>query len=561
MDMGQEQPPSLLREVGLRRPEEVMRLARMGASFPTRLSFMRALTRRMGRERWSFQRALFELDRDGYGRCLWRIGLPSGPLSFIAFSTALAPEERTDRVIAEKWDASFVLVDGEATVDDIDRLEANIPRQEAGRCSARELVMSRANRSVRLFDHVAHSLACGQQPDMSEILKVGYLMRTTAVYGNGKFGLGDFPRARMHAALDGPYRAEMLIVYMIRQFEIDLVEHVARAMGGCRAVALTPDRRQALGIGNATGLGMAPFLIRHPILIHRWVWAREEALRRVRSVEAASAADIARYTALLDRAIAHAGQWNVEDGRQQARIETLRRELAELRRVSPAPVMPWDSIYHEAERCSLETQELVAALLIELHPDLVDDLADQMGHDDAETVDGKASIADTLAVIERDYGWALAIDFASEASRKYFWYYSEGKEEPRLGNRFDEPGAEREMRLGMALYVKELHSALKAEPAQEPLAAFLLRRPDFRLAARRVQTTARYAYAEIRDNTVGDGLMPIDLLRAKLAFFGATKFDPKSDLWTRITLYQGAPLIEELGSADADDWWLPVFVP
>ena len=51
-------------------------------------------------------------------------------------------------------------------------------------------------------------------------------------------------------------------------------------------------------------------------------------------------------------------------------------------------------------------------------------------------------------------------------------------------------------------------------------------------------------------------MLPIDMLRCKLAFFGASKFDPKSDRWTRITLCQGAPLFDELDNAD--DWWLPV---
>jgi hypothetical protein len=559
MDMLSEDARSLSREAGLRAPREVMRLARLGASFPTRLSFMRTLTRRMADERWSFRRTQFALDRDGFGRCVWEIALPSGLLSFVAFSTALAAEERTDRVIAEKWDASFALLDGEATAEDLARLEANVPRQETGRYSPRELVLSRANKSLRLFDHVAHCLARGEQPAMSELLKVGYLMRTTAVYGNGKFGLGDFPRARCHPELDGPYRAEMLIVYMIRQFEVDLVEHVARMIGGAKAVPLLPGRRRALGIGNATGLGMAPFLIRHPILIHRWIRAREEALARVRSVAAATASDIARYHSLIDRAVLHVNQWNVEDPRQKRRIDILRDELAELARMRPASTRPWNSVYQLAEKYSLEAQELIAALLIELRPDLVDDLAQQMGHDDAETIDGAVPVGRTIGMIERDYEWAIAIDFSAQSTRKYFWYYSEGKEEPRLGHRFEELGCEREMRLGMAFYVKELYAALLDEPREMPMAVFLLRRPEFRLAVRRVQMTARYAYAEIRDNTIGEELLPIDLLRAKLAMFGATKFDPKSDLWTRITMYQGAPFIEELGLPDTDDWWLPVF--
>ena len=42
--------------------------------------------------------------------------------------------------------------------------------------------------------------------------------------------------------------------------------------------------RRRLGVGNATGLGMAPFLVRHPLLMHNWFHARETALARVRSL-------------------------------------------------------------------------------------------------------------------------------------------------------------------------------------------------------------------------------------------------------------------------------------
>ena len=43
-----------------------------------------------------------------------------------------------------------------------------------------------------------------------------------------------------------------------------------------------------------------------------------------------------------------------------------------------------------------------------------------------------------------------------------------------------------------------------------------------------------------------------------LSFFGASKFDPKSDLWTRVTLFQGAPVLEDVSAMDADDWSFPV---
>jgi hypothetical protein len=72
-----------------------------------------------------------------------------------------------------------------------------------------------------------------------------------------------------------------------------------------------------------------------------------------------------------------------------------------------------------------------------------------------------------------------------------------------------------------------------------------------------VQCLDKHPYSEIRDNLIADTCLPIDMLRCKLSFFGASKFDPKSDRWTRVTLCQGAPLADELSAAD--DWWLPTF--
>ena len=59
-------------------------------------------------------------------------------------------------------------------------------------------------------------------------------------------------------------------------------------------------------------------------------------------------------------------------------------------------------------------------------------------------------------------------------------------------------------------------------------------------------------YAEIRDNLIGAELRPIDLLRCKLAFFGAERFDPRSDRWLRITLFQGAPFPEDLAEGGVE---------
>ena len=92
----------------------------------------------------------------------------------------------------------------------------------------------------------------------------------------------------------------------------------------------------------------------------------------------------------------------------------------------------------------------------------------------------------------------------------------------------------------------------------EALDTFLTRHPQHLMAVERAQIAASHPYSEIRDNLIGQDCLPIDMLRCKLAFFGASKFDPKSDRWTRINLCQGAPLAGDL-EGDVDDWWLPVF--
>ena len=92
------------------------------------------------------------------------------------------------------------------------------------------------------------------------------------------------------------------------------------------------------------------------------------------------------------------------------------------------------------------------------------------------------------------------------------------------------------------------------------VAEFLLSFPEHRHIVRRVQIIASKEYAEIQDNTIAAEMMPIDLLRCKLSFFGATKFDPRSDRWLRINLFQHMPFPNELSKFDPDDMVFPQLI-
>lgn len=545
----------------LRDPDRVMRLDRMGAAFPTRLSFMRSLVRRMAREKWRFEKLRFDVDENGFGTSVFAVHTPERTYSLLVFTHDLPPEKRTDRVIAEAWDATFNLIDGVPSDADIERLSQNTPRQEAGRFTQKELVLARANRSVRLFEHVVGRLAAGQQPDIDLVVQVGYLMRTTAVYGNGKFGIADRARIEDRPEARGSFQIEMLAVYLFRWFTLELVQHMARARGGEDAAELDPETARYLGIGNATGLGMAPFLARHPRLVDRWVVARETALARVRAITSASDASAALFHSALKQARLHLVDWRVDDVQQTERITRLKSDLNVIAEIAgmllPGEPAPWDRLYRiVALECSTEGQELLLSLMLEPHGDLVDDLAEDLAASEHWQVSGEATCGEILDLLQSNFAWALAIDFADPVASEHFWYYSEEKLEPRLGRRIEEPGADREMPLAIARDVKALADALQAEDPDTPLGALLVRQPEHLFAAQRVQLSELHPYAEIRDNLIARGIRPIDILRFKLALFGASRFDPKSDLWTRISMYQGAPLPGSLDGPGVEGWSL-----
>ena len=169
------------------------------------------------------------------------------------------------------------------------------------------------------------------------------------------------------------------------------------------------------------------------------------------------------------------------------------------------------------------------------------------------------TIEATQTLIQNHAPWALDIDFSKPEETHQFWYVSEEKLEPRLGNRYEEEGADREQPLDIGRQIQYFYKALTSQKSDMRLGEFLLSHPQFREVAKRVQALPQFPYSEIQDNLIGHRCLPIDMLRCKLSFFGASKFDPRSDRWTRITLFQGAPLTHNL--ENADDWWLPTLSP
>ncbi len=72
-----------------------------------------------------------------------------------------------------------------------------------------------------------------------------------------------------------------------------------------------------LGIGNSTGLGMAPFIVNHPALLNNWILARETALKNIRKIEFVETKDSDLFKICLKKSIKNITSWNTDSDFQK----------------------------------------------------------------------------------------------------------------------------------------------------------------------------------------------------------------------------------------------------
>ncbi len=542
--------------IELRDPKKIMKLSKLGCFHQSKLSFLRSFLKEF--KDWKYNRDLFDLDEQGFGRAVYSFSKDKRIYSLICFANKIDDNERSDRVIATKWDAAFALHDGIPSKNDIDRLSENVPKQEVGRMTYKELTLSRANKSIRIFNHVVECLAKGKQPDKNKLSEVGYLYRTTAVYGSGKFGLADRFRIKNREEIYGPFRLELMLVYLVRQFTFDQVNHIAKSKNPKSAVELDIELCRNLGIGNSTGLGMAPFIVNHPTLLNNWIFARETALKNIREIKNVKMEDSKIFFNCLKKSIKNVTSWSSESNFQKNKIKNLILDLKKFiyyleNNFSFEIDYAFNEIYLWIEKnLSDECIEYIVSMMMEPYDEIIEPLIGNMSAEEDKffNIPTDRNIEDLRKVLEDKYSEILKIDFSKKENSQNFWFISKNKEEPRLADRYLENGSELEQPLAIARDVAKLYSRISNLKNSTRVGKFLLENNDLRHIVRRVFITDLFPYAEIQDNTIGSKLMPIDMLRLKLSFFGAVKFDPRSDKWLRICMFQGAPLPKDLQSFD-----------
>ena len=547
-------------KVELRDPNIIMKLSRLGSFHQSKLSFLRSFLNEF--KDWEYKRDLFNLDSGGYGEAIYSFKKNKRVYSLVCFANKIDDNDRSDRVIATKWDAAFTLHDGVPSKKDIERLKNEVPRQEVGRLSYKELTLSRANKSVRVFNNVVENLSEGKQPDLNLLEKVGYLYRTTAVYGSGKFGLADRFRIKNRAEINGPFRLEMMLVYLVRQFTFDQVNHVAKHRNPQKAINLDLKICRNLGIGNSTGLGMAPFIVNHPTLLNNWILSREIALKKIREIKDVNKKDSDLFKKCVKDSLRNITTWNSESEFQIKKINSLLLNVKKFldfieNQLDFTTSYPFNQIYLwlERETCE-ETIEYIVSMMLEPFDEIVQPLIKNMSSDEEKyfRIPTERTVLELRNILKQRYPDILKINFEDKSNLRNFWFISKNKEEPRYADRFEEEGSELEQPLAIARDIKKLHDQLILYRDNLTIAEFLMDNSDLRHVVRRAFIIEKFPYAEIQDNTISKNVVPIDMLRLKLSFFGALKFDPRSDKWLRICMFQGAPLPQEL--KDYNQHWV-----
>jgi hypothetical protein len=546
--------------IKLRNPKTIMKLSRLGSFHQSKLSFLRSFLNEF--KDWEFKKDLFDLDENGFGTAVYSFKKKDRVYSLVCFANKISKDERSDRVIATKWDAAFTLHDGIPSKYDIERLKKEVPKQEVGRLSYKELTLSRANKSIRVFNHVVESLSKGSQPNLDLLEKVGYLYRTTAVYGSGKFGLADRFRIKNRKEINGPFRLEMMLVYLVRQFTFDQVNHVAKSKNPKKAIKLNPKICKNLGIGNSTGLGMAPFIVNHPTLLNNWILCRETALKKIREIKKVKTQDSNLFIKCIRDSIKNITSWNTESEYQLKKIKFLLRDVRKFiyfleNEFNFETDFPFNEIYEwlESKTCE-ECIEYVVSIMMEPYNEITDPLIKKMSSEEEKyfNIPTYRTVDELRIIIEKKYSNILSINFEKEENHKKFWFISKNKEEPRIADRFEEHGSNLEQPLAIARDIKRLYDKLILLKKNLKIDKFLIDNSDLRHVVRRAFIIEKFPYSEIQDNTISENTIPIDMLRLKLSFFGALKFDPRSDKWLRICMFQGAPLPSEL--KDYDEQWV-----
>ena len=548
-------------------PSVIMDPRRLGALQPNRMSASRSFINTMIRDGWTIVLDELTLDARGNGQAKYTVSGPAGAVTFLAFLREPIGGNRTSRIIGTSWDMVGSLIDGIATEEQIEQTAQELPKLYEGRAPHGTLMWFRSNQSLRIFQHVRQSLASGHQPDAMKIKRVGYLMRNTGLDGNGTFGSTSFKALPAGHLLEVPYFAQMLSAYLMRELSIDVVQELARHDSPENAVALTPDIKRFIGVGNGSALGLVMFVYNRPRLIHGYISAYADALTHVlRMPIEPRDTRFDQLERLLDRTISYRA---LED--TSYKVFTGSREIAaDLRRVrgvvraarrGDIAVRGNETLLAATHRLvhgtvSVDAEEAFNALLLELAPDYCDALVtSRLVVNEELDLDPRTTVGTVRSVLHERFSWTLDIPLNDPEYRDRVWYQSRAAEEPRSGPQDEVPGAH-DVVLDYPGQARELARLLDGRESDEAIGVLLFDHPELEQLVRHMLALRDDVYGIPHADPHDGDFVPVWVIRLMNSFIhGLDRTEDHLGRIIRGLIFEGAPFRDELDGADGSAWW------
>jgi len=295
--------------------------------------------------------------------------------------------------------------------------------------------------------------------------------------------------------------------------------------------------------------------------LNNWIYARETALKKIREIKNVKVEDSNLFKLCLKKSLKNITSWNTDSDYQKKKIHSLLSDLNNFiifieKNFDFSKEFAFNIIYKWLEKNSEEEcVEYIVSMMMEPYDNIINPLINKMSSEEEKyfNIPTSRTVSELKNILEEKYDNILKIDFEKKENNQNFWFISKNKEEPRLADRFKENGSELEQPLAIARDIKRLYKKVSTSKNSSTIDKFLAKNSNLRHVVRRAFIVEKFPYSEIQDNTIGKSIVPIDMLRLKLSFFGALKFDPRSDKWLRICMFQGAPLPGQLKNYD-DHW-------
>ena len=229
-----------------------------------------------------------------------------------------------------------------------------------------------------------------------------------------------------------------MLVYLIRQFTFDQVNHIAKCKNPQKSIQLDDKVSRSLGIGNSTGLGMAPFIVNHPTLLNNWILAREKSLKKIREIKTIALKDKELFLNCLSNSYKNIASWNTDSDFQKKKINQLIIDLKKLNQYLKSEFdfnknYPFNELYLWIEKnLNEECIEYTVSMMMEPYSEIVNPYIKEMSSDEEKyfNIPTDRTISDLRNILENKYKEIIKIDFSKKENNQNFWFISKNKEVP-----------------------------------------------------------------------------------------------------------------------------------